>query len=74
MLEISLSCLESEITLKKFAMAICDRTLYLLPLYTVFRGDNIRNLLLSDLFSRPVNNHGVGVEKLIMASTNSLYI
>lgn len=66
MLEISLSCLTSEKTRQKFATAVRDRALYLLPLATAFRGDNVRSLALSDLFAQPVINGAIGINKEIM--------
>lgn len=59
MREISLTCLTRETTCQKFATDIRDRTLFLLPLVTAFRGDNIRSLCLADLYSKPIINTGI---------------
>lgn len=62
---LSLYCLKSPTTVYQLDLCIRDRAMVLLGCQSAFRGNNIRALLLSDLFYKKVPNVDAGLGKTV---------
>ncbi|KAF8515912.1 hypothetical protein JB92DRAFT_3114490 [Gautieria morchelliformis] len=68
LLTLSKWCLTKPTTPKSLVTSLRDRAMHLMCTSTAYRGDNVREIEWSDLFSKPIPNISAGYSATIMAS------
>jgi hypothetical protein len=68
LVQVSKWCLTHPTTIKALTTWLRDRAMHLLCTASAYRGENVREVGLSDLFIRDVQNVSAGYESKIMVS------